>query len=89
MVNILLNHKRVEKIMELKERVEKIMELKKLPKLTKVSVTSFDKFHHLCNLYILDLYMFCYAIINFKHADVWRFFNLTNKVFIKKYDVQE
>ena len=31
---------------------ERIMELKKIPKLTKVSVTSFDKFHHLDNLYI-------------------------------------
>ena len=77
------------KIYFLRRKGERIMELKELPKLTKVSVTSFDKFHHLCNLYILDLYMFCYAIINFKHADVWRFFNLTNKVFIKKYDVQE
>ena len=34
---------------------ERIMELKKIPKLTKVSVTSFDKFHHLCNLYIFGL----------------------------------
>ena len=25
-------------------------ELKKLPKLAKISVTSFDKFHHLCNI---------------------------------------
>ena len=30
----------------------RIMELKKLPKLTRVLVTSFDKFHHLCNTYI-------------------------------------
>ena len=32
-----------------KER-ERIIELKKLPKLTKLLVTSFDKFHHLCKL---------------------------------------
>ena len=37
---------------------ESIMELKELPKLTRVLVTSFDKFHHLCNLYIFDL---CFA----------------------------
>ena len=36
------------------------MELKKLPKLTKVSVTSFDKFHHLCNLYIFDIFVLLY-----------------------------
>ena len=35
---------------------ERIMGLKKIPKLTKVSVTSFDKFHYLCNYYIFDLY---------------------------------
>ena len=40
------------------ERGESIMELKKLPKL-KVSVTSFDKFHHICNLYIFGL---CFVI---------------------------
>ena len=40
-------------------RRERIMELKKLPKLTKVSVTSFDKFHHLCNLYIFGL---CFVV---------------------------
>ena len=31
---------------------------KKQPKLTKVSATSFDKFHHLCNLYIFCLCFF-------------------------------
>ena len=36
-----------------------LMELKELPKLTKVSVTSFDKFHHLCNLYIFGL---CFVV---------------------------
>ena len=40
---------------------DRIMYLKKLPILTRVLVTSFDKFHHICNLYIFDL--FCYAII--------------------------
>ena len=38
---------------------QKIMELKQLPKLTKVSVTCFDKFRHLCNLYIFGL---CFVI---------------------------
>ena len=37
---------------------ERIMEVKKL---TRVLVTRFDKFHHLCNLYIFGL--FCCAII--------------------------
>ena len=40
----------------------RIMELKKLPKLTKVSVTSFDKFHHLCNLSIFGL---CFVVQQF------------------------
>ena len=53
------------------------MELEKIPKLTKVSVTSLDKFHHLCNQF------------SFKHAEMWRFFNLTNKIFTKKYNVQD
>ena len=35
---------------------ERIMELKKL---TKVSVSGFDKFHHLCNLYIFGL---CFVV---------------------------
>ena len=29
--------------------------VEKIPKLTKLSDTSFDKFHHLCNLYIFGL----------------------------------
>ena len=41
------------------ERGERIMELKKLIKLTRVLVTSFDKFHHLCNFYIFSL---CFAV---------------------------
>ena len=39
----------------LRRKGERIMESKKLPKLTKVSVTSFGKFHHLYNLYIFGL----------------------------------
>ena len=31
---------------------ERIAELKKLPKITRVLVTRFDNFHHLCNFYI-------------------------------------
>ena len=45
----------VEDTFSWRERGERIMELKELPKLTKVSATSFDKFHHLCNVYIFDL----------------------------------
>ena len=39
----------------------RIMALKKLPKLNllRVLVTSFDKFHHLCNLYI---FRFCFVV---------------------------
>ena len=36
-----------------------IMELKKLPKLTEVLVTSFDKLHHRCDLYIFGL---CFVV---------------------------
>ena len=36
-----------------------LMELGKLPKLTRVLVTGFDKFHHLCNLYIFGL---CFVV---------------------------
>ena len=45
------------------------MELKKLLKLAKVSVTSFDKFFHLCNHYIFGL---CFAVqqFSFWHAEV-------------------
>ena len=59
---------------------------KKLPRLTKVLVTRFNKFHHLCNLYIFGL---CFAIqwFSFKHAEVWRFFNLTDIIFTKEYNV--
>ena len=41
------------------ERGERIMQLKKTPKLTKVSITSFYKFHHLCNLYIMVYVLLC------------------------------
>ena len=44
------------KILFPEEKGERIMELKKIPKLLKALVTSFDKFHHLCNLYISGLY---------------------------------
>ena len=44
-----------EDISSWKERGERITELKKIPKLTKVLVTSLDKFHNLCNLYIFGL----------------------------------
>ena len=77
-----------EDIFFLERKRERIIELKKIPKLTKVSVTSLDKFHHLCNLYIFGL---CFVMqkFSFKH-EVGRFFNnLTNKIFTKKYDVQE
>ena len=36
-----------------RKRGERIMLLKRVPKLTRVLVTSFDKFHYLCNLYVL------------------------------------
>ena len=48
-----------EDIFSLAEREERIMEFKKLPKLTRVLVTSFDKFHHPCNLYIFAL---CFVV---------------------------
>ena len=35
------------------------MYLKKLPKLTRVLVTSFDKFHYLCNLYSIGFVLLC------------------------------
>ena len=44
------------------ERGERIMELKKIPKLRKVSVTSFDKFHYLCNLYLMVYVLLCYNL---------------------------
>ena len=43
----------------LSRKGEMITELKELPKLIKVLLTSFDKFHHLCNLYIFGL---CFAM---------------------------
>ena len=68
----------------------RIMELKKMTKikLSSVLATSFDKFHHICNLYI---FCFCFVVpwLRFKHAEACRFFNLTNKIFTKKYSVQE
>ena len=48
-----------EDIFSWEERGERIIELKKIPKLTKVLVTSLDKFHNLCNLYIFGL---CFVV---------------------------
>ena len=48
-----------EDIFSWEERGERNMELKKIPKLTKVLVTSLDKFHNLCNLYIFGL---CFVV---------------------------
>ena len=64
--------------------VEKITKIKP----TRVLVTCFDEFHRLYNLYIIGL---CFVVpwFSFKHAEVWRFFNLTNKIFTKKYCVEE
>ena len=45
-----------------RKKGETIMELKKLPTLTRVLVTSFGKFYHLCNLQFFG-FMFCCAII--------------------------
>ena len=57
-------------------------------KLTTVLVTSFDKFHHSCCLYVFG---FCFVApwFRFKCAEVWRFFNLTSLIFTKKYNAQE
>ena len=57
-------------------------------KLARVLVTSFDKFHHLCNLHIFG-FCFVVSLFRFKHAEVWRFFNLTNNIFTKMYSVQK
>ena len=64
------------------ERAGRIMDLKKI-KPTRILATSFDKFHHLYNIYIFG---FCFVVqkFSFKHAEVWRFFILTNKFFTKK-----
>ena len=57
-------------------------------KLVKILVTSFDKSHHLCTLYIVG-HCFDVPSFRFKHIEVLRLFNLTNKIFTKKYIVQE
>ena len=69
------------------ERGERIMELKKTPKLTKVSVTSFYKFHHLCNLYIMVYVLLCNNLTS-SMLKCEGSLTLTNKTFPKKY-VQE
>ena len=63
-----------------------ILELKKWPAM--VLLTGFDKFYHLRNLYIFG---FCFVVpqFRFNHAEMWRFFNLINKIFTKTYSVQE
>ena len=56
--------------------VEKISKIKP----TRVLVTSVDKSHNLGNLYIFDSH-FVVPLFSFKHAEMWRFLNLTNKIF--------
>ena len=52
----------------------------------RVLVPSFNKCYHLCKLYIFG---FCFVVPQrLKHAEVLRFFKLTNKIFIKNYSVQ-
>ena len=57
-------------------------------KSVRVLLTSFDKFNDLCNLYIFG---FCFVVpqFRFKLAEMWRFFNLNNKIATKKYSMQE
>ena len=57
-------------------------------KLARILVTSFDKFHHFCNL---DIFGFCFVVpqFKFKHVEMWKFFHLTPLIFTKKYSVQE
>ena len=56
-------------------------------KLARAFVTSFDKFYHLCMQPLHFSFLFCCTII--KIRECWRFFNLTNKIFTKKFSVQE
>ena len=67
----------------------RIMERKKMTKikLARAFVTSFYKFYHLCMQPLHFSFLFCCAII--KIRECWRFFNLTNKIFTKKFSVQE
>ena len=59
------------------EREGEYLGTKKMTKIkpARVLLTSFDKFQHLCNMYIFGL---CLVVpkFRFKHAEVWRFFNL-------------
>ena len=77
----------LEFIFSLGERGERIMELKKTPKLTKGLVTSFYKFHHLCNLYIMVYVLLCNNLTS-SMLKCEGSLTLTNKTFPKKY-VQE
>ena len=66
----------------------KIMELKKIPKLTRAFAIGFDKFHHLCNLYIFGYASLCNNLASSRlKCEVS--FNFTSKTFTKKYNVQE
>ena len=46
-------------ILSVQKEVGEDYVVEKLPKLTSALVTSFDKFHHLCNLYIFGL---CFVV---------------------------
>ena len=64
--------------------VEKFTEIKPM----KVLVTSFDKFPHLCNLYVFGFYSVV-PYISYKCNEVWRLFNLTKKMFTKNHCAQD
>ena len=64
--------------------VEKFTEIKPM----KVLVTSFDKFPHLCNLYVFGFYSVV-PYISYKCDEVWRLFNLTKKMFTKNHCAQD
>ena len=57
-------------------------------KLVMVIVKSFEKYHHLFNLYILVTILF-FSWLRFKHTEYKRLFNLANKMFNKKDIVQK
>ena len=60
---------------------EKITKIKP----TRALVTSSHKFHHICNLFIFSFH-FVVPWFSFNHAEMGRFFNLTNKILTKKYN---
>ena len=57
-------------------------------KLVKKLTKRFDKSHHFYTLHIF-VYYFGVPWLRFKHAEVWRFFNLTIKIFTKNHRLQE